>query len=475
MPRANSIDFCTKPFIKKIVLYTIPLILTALLQRLYNTADLIIVGQFCGKNSIAAVSATGSLVSMFTHLFIGMGTGASALVAKYIGAKKAKKVDAVAHTALIVGFLSGVFVGVIGFITADFFMRIMGTPDDVRQLATIYLRIYFCGAPFNLLYNFGAGVLRATGDTKRPLYILTLSGLLNVGLNALFVTAVKMDVGGVALATVLSQVLSAVLVVILLVKIDGYGKISFRRLKPDGKAFLEILAIGIPTGISGMISDISGVIVQSSLNTFGTAAIAGSGAAGDIQGYLYVSMYSFGQTCLVFISHNYGAGRTENFWPIIRRCFLMIFAIEATLGVLVIACPDPLLRIFNDDPEVIRFGRQRIYVVIPVCFLIGFCDTVAAALRGMGRAFVSTIVTIFNSCGVRLLLVYTLFAHFHTFFMLYITFDITIVSMFLMNGTCLLLVSHKIKRVFATSNANATDVPVPMSEAAATQNESPAE
>lgn len=286
----KQVDMCTRPLLGKIIWFSLPLIATGILQLLYNAADIIVVGQFSGHTAMAAVGSTGSLVNLVTNLFIGLSVGALSAMSRWIGAGEKEKADKVVHTSIPVGLIGGIIVGVIGFFGAEFFLELMKTDANVIGQATLYLKIYFVGMPFSMLYNFGASILRACGDTKRPLIILSLAGLINIGINLLLVIAFDMGVAGVAIGTTVSQAISAVAVLWVLCRRKGYGKLRFGKLRIYGDTLKDIIRIGLPAGIQGTIFSLSNVIIQSSINVFGDIAMAGNAAAANIEGFVYTAM-----------------------------------------------------------------------------------------------------------------------------------------------------------------------------------------
>lgn len=411
----TAADFCERPLLKKILLFSIPLMITGVLQIFYNTADLMVVGRFRGEAASAAVSSSGPLASLFTHLFIGMSTGTNAILGKYIGAKRDDDVRRVAHTALPVGLLCGLLVAAAGILTVPLCLRAMGTPDEVMPLSTLYLRIYFAGAPFSLVYNFGAALFRAAGDSKRPMYIMTGAGLINLVLNLLFVGAFGMGVEGVAIATVISQILSAVVAVAMLMRRKDICRIEPKRLRLSGKAVKEILLVGVPTGVSGMFCDFANTMIQTAVNGFGTNAMAGYGAAMSIINFTFTCMYSLAQACMTFTAQNYGAGKYRNFLPIIGDCFLIITVISLIASAIVLPTASSLLGLFNDEPECIEYGRMILFALVPVHFFNGYCDTLNGALRGTNKPMVATLIMILAYVFPVYLWTHVVFAVWHSF------------------------------------------------------------
>lgn len=420
-----DMDMCTRPLLGKIIRFSLPLIFTGILQLLYNAADIIIVGQFAGAQAMAAVGSTGALVNLFTNLFIGLSVGALAVTAKWIGAKNSERVDKVVHTAITVSLIGGVIIGVFGFIASKGLLMLMGTPDSIISLSALYLKIFFVGMPFNLVYNFGAAILRAAGDTKRPLIFLTVAGVINVGFNLLFVIVFKMSVAGVALATIISQAISAVLIIICLISRKGYGKLTIKKLTIDGKALKEIIFIGLPAGIQSTIFSLSNVLIQSSINSMGDMAIAGNAAAANIEGFVYISMNAVSQACLTFIGQNYGAAKEKNINIILLQSVIFSFVLGLTMGLLCFVLGKQLLGIYNPEPEVIRFGLERMSIVCVTYFLCGIMEVLVGALRGIGHSLLPMIVSIVGVCGVRIIWIYTVFAMTGNPILLYVSYPVS--------------------------------------------------
>ena len=322
MAKSYEMDMCNGPILRKVLTYSIPLMLSGVLQLLFNAADVIVVGRFAGSQSLAAVGSTSSLINLLINVFIGLSIGANVLVARYYGAKNDRDMSETIHTAITVSLMSGLFLVFLGLFTSRFWLELMGTPDDVIDKSTIYMRIYFAGMPATMVYNFGSAILRAIGDTKRPLYFLTVAGVINAALNVFFVTQLQMDVAGVALATVISQCISAFLVIRCLMRSDGAMKLSLSKLGVNRRKLLLIIKVGLPAGIQGAIFAISNVLIQSSVNSFGSIAMAGNTASQNIEGFVYTSMNALYQTNLSFTSQNIGAEKYTRIKKILprRRC-----------------------------------------------------------------------------------------------------------------------------------------------------------
>lgn len=439
----KEMDMCARPLLGKMILFTLPLIATGILQLLYNAADIIVVGRFAGETAMAAVGSTGSLVNLLTNLFIGLSVGALSSTARWIGAKNKEKVDSIVHTSILLSIISGIILAVVGVFISKYLLILMKTPDDVLPLSTLYLQIFFIGMPFNLLYNFGASVLRATGDTKNPLIFLTFAGLVNVAFNLIFVIVFDMGVAGVAIATIISQAISSILVVLCLMRKKGYGKLYLKRLRIDAKALKEIALIGLPAGIQSTIFSFSNVIIQSSINSLGQTVMAGNVAASNIEGFVYVAMNSVSQACLTFTGQNYGAGKSKNINLVLTQSLLLVSILGVVMGVSCFLLGKPLLSIYNTNPEVIKYGLERMSVVCSTYFLCGVMEVLVGSLRGIGHSILPMIVSILGVCGVRLLWIYTLFASTQSLMQLYLSYPISWICTLAIHFVCFFIVRKK--------------------------------
>jgi len=425
----NNTAYMTEgPLLKKILLYTFPIILTGILQLLFNAADLVVVGRCCGRLSVAAVGATGAIINLITNLFIGFSVGAGVSVAHALGAGHSKDVSRTVHTAIPVPFLSGIFLTIIGVSCSELFLELMGTPSDVIGLSATYMRIYFCGITASMIYNFGAAILRAAGDTKSPLYFLTASGILNVVLNLIFVIIFDLDVAGVALATTASQIMSAILILRALMKRTDSCRFSLRKMKIHRRQLTKILQIGFPAGIQGSLFSVSNVIIQSSINSFGSIAVSGNSAAGNIEGFVYMSMNSYSQTAVNFAGQNHGAGKFDRLKKIMIICLISVFCTGFSLGILARLFGQPLLSFYiPGDKEAIRYGLIRLtYICIPY-FICGLMDVTTGLIRGIGYSVLPMIITIAGVCGMRIVWIYTIFQipKYHTLQNLYLSYTIS--------------------------------------------------
>lgn len=424
----NTAYMTEGPLLKKILLYTFPIILTGILQLLFNAADLVVVGRYCGRLSVAAVGATGAIINLMTNLFIGLSVGAGVSVAHALGAGHSTDVSKTVHTAVPIAIVSGIFLTIIGVLGSETFLRLMGTPSDVIDLSATYMRIYFCGITATMVYNFGAAILRAAGDTKSPLYFLTAAGIVNVILNLLFVILFDLDVAGVALATTASQVMSALLIIRALMKRTDSCKLSFRKMKIHRRQLTKILQIGFPAGIQGSLFSVSNVIIQSSINSFGSIAVSGNSAAGNIEGFVYMSMNSYSQTAVNFTGQNHGAGKFDRLKKIMIICLVSVFCTGFLFGLLVRIFGKPLLSFYiPGDKEAINYGLIRLtYICIPY-FICGLMDVTTGLIRGIGYSVLPMIITIAGVCGMRIVWIYTIFQipKYHTLQNLYLSYTIS--------------------------------------------------
>ncbi len=410
--RRYEINMTEGPLWGKIARFTLPLMLTSFLQLLYNAADNVVVGKFAenGEIALAAVGSTGSLINLIVNLFIGLSVGTSIVVAQYLGKREFKQVQDTVHTSITISIIFGVILLFIGVLFAKPLLLMMNADKDVIDGAALYMRIYFIGMPVNMLYNFGSAVLRAIGDTKRPLYILTISGLVNVILNLILVVVFHLDVAGVAIATIVSQAISAVLIVWCLMKTDGAVNLNLKKLKIHPRKLWELAKCGLPAGFQGMLFSISNVLIQSSINTFGPSGIAGNAVAGNIEGFIYAAMNTLYQASLTFIGQNVGAKKPERIHKITFICFVYVVIIGVLGGQLVVRLGDMLISIYNDKREVIDAGIIRLkYVAQPYVFC-GLMDMLVGSLRGMGKSVVPMIVSLLGACVFRVIWVLTVFA-----------------------------------------------------------------
>ncbi len=436
------------PLAKKVVVYTVPIILTGVLQLLFNAADLVVVGWFGGgSSSVGAVGATGSIINLITNLFIGLSIGAGVQVAQGIGARRDADVSRAVHTALPTAVIGGAVMTVIGVFGARHFLAWMQTPSDIIDLSTVYMQIYFAGIISSMVYNFGASILRAAGDTRGPLLYLTVAGVINVVLNIFFVAALKMDVAGVALATAISQTVSAVLVVLALMRRTDACRYVPAETRIYGQVLLEMLRIGVPAGLQGSLFSISNVLIQSSINSFGSVATSGNAAAGNIEGFVYAAVYAYEQTALNFTGQCYGAGRLDRIKRVMFSCLMLSMVTSLVLGVAGYLCGRPLLSIYIPDaPDAIAFGLERMSIVCACYFLDALMDVITGILRGMGSSFAPMLITVMGVCVFRVFWIYTVFQKYHSLRVLYYSYPISWTITFLVQLAVFFILFEKKKR-----------------------------
>ncbi len=441
-----EMDMTTGALIPKLLQFTLPLMLTSILQLLYNAADVIVVGNYAGHKALAAVSSTGSLINLLVNLFMGLSVGASVVIARYYGANDVIRMRKAEHTAITIALFMGVGVGIFGFFMARPMLEWMESPPDVIDGASLYVRIYFLGMPANMLYNFGAASLRAVGDTRRPLYYLMISGLVNVLLNLLLVIVFHLDVAGVAIATVASQVVSMVLVLLCLIRSAGPIRLEIRECRVEKKSLLEMVRIGLPAGLQGSLFSISNVLIQSSINSFGSVVVAGNGVASNIEGFVYVAMNAQHQAAMTFASQNYGAGKYDRVRRVLWNCLGIVTLFGFGLGLLALAFGPQLMQLYNGDPDVIAAGMIRMRVILPTYFLCGMMDVMVGQLRGIGYSIMPMIVSLAGACLLRIVWIMTVFAADPTQNTLYLSYPISWGVTFAAHMVCYLVAARK--RVF---------------------------
>lgn len=425
MMRKRNVDMLQGNLYTNVLLFSLPLIASGIIQLLFNAIDMIVVGQFSGSNSMAAVSSTSSLISLVTNLFIGLSIGSSVCIAKRIGSGSYESISKAVQTSITIALIFGGILMVFGILFSKWLLVLMKSPDNVIDLSTLYLRVYFTGMPATMVYNFASAVLRAKGDTKRPLIILAIAGVLNALLNLFFVVNLKMDVAGVGLASSLSTYVSAILVIIVLITDPGFTRFDPKDLHIDIDSLKEIASVGIPAGIQSTMFSLSNVVIQSSINEFGGIVMAANGAASSIGNFIYNAMNAFQQTCLTFTSQNIGAGKIDRIKKILFVCLLLVTITGALLGLGAYIFGRPLLSLYTKDSNVITSGLTRLlYVCVPY-FIYGFMDVIVGALRGMGTSLAPMIVSLLGICVFRLVWVATYFRSHHTIEALYISYPIS--------------------------------------------------
>jgi len=446
----NSSDYemnmVSGPILGKVVRFSLPLMLTGILQLLYNAADIVVVGQYSGKEALAAVGSTTSLISLLVNVFMGLSIGTSVAVAQQQGAGDRQAVQRTVHTSIALALICGVSVCIFGLLMAEPLLLWMGSPEDVIGASTLYIRIYFVGMPVNMLYTFGSAVLRAVGDTKRPLYFLTVSGLVNVALNLLFVIVFQMSVAGVALATIIAQAISAVLVMRCLMRSTGNVRFIPKQMRFYKSSLKPIFRIGLPAGIQGSLFSISNVIIQSSINSFGSVVMAGSAASSSLEGFVYVSMNSVSQACLTFVGQNVGARQYRRVRLTLWVCLATVTVVGVAIGGLFTLFGGTLLSIYNTNTEVIRQGMIRLSIISTTYFLCGGMEVLVGQLRGLGYSLLPMVTTLTGVCGFRILWVYTVFAQFRTLEVLIWSYPISWFLTVLFHAVTYFIVQHRFPR-----------------------------
>ncbi len=438
MAKNYEIDMCNGPLLKKICLFAIPLMCSTTLQLLFNATDIIVVGRFAGDNSLAAVGSNSPIINLMLNFFVGLSIGANVLAARYYGAHKKDEMDRTVHTAMLLSLFCGLFMTVAGILGARQILIWMQTPPQVLDLAVTYLRIYFMGISFTIIYNFGSAILRAVGDTRRPLYYLTIAGFINVILNLIFVIRFHWDVAGVAAATVISQAVACLLIIICMVRDTGAVHLDLGRLKIHPIQLGLIFRLGVPAGFQGMLFSISNVVIQSSVNSFGNVVMAGNAAAVNIEQFVYFAMNSFYQAAISFTSQNLGAG---NYKRILRILFYSLGCVIVTglvLGVSAYLFATPLIGIYSRSAAVIAAGTVRLGIVSKTYLLCGIMDVLVGSLRGLGYAVIPMIVSLCGACIFRLVWIATIFQvpRFHTVQIIYLSYPISWVLSFVALGIC---------------------------------------
>jgi putative MATE family efflux protein len=423
------------PIFGKLLKFSLPLIASSVLQLLFNAADVVVVGRFAGDNSLAAVGSTGSLINLLINLFMGLSVGTNVVVAHYFGAKKFDELRDTIHTAVLVSIYSGLILTVVGILGAKPILTFMQAPSEVLNLAALYLRIYFGGITATMIYNFGSAILRAKGDTQRPLYILLGAGILNCVLNLIFVIVFKMDVAGVGLATVISQIIAATLVIFILIKEPEEFHLNLKKLRINKMIFTRIVKIGLPAGFQGIMFSFSNVIIQSSVNTFGPVMIAGNAAAVNLESFIYTAMNGFSQGSLTFCSQNLGAGKTDRIRKVVWISQASIVVIGAILSGIFLLLGPQLLGIFTKSDDVVQAGMKRLWIIFTTYYLCGMMDGMANSIRGIGHSLMPVISSLIGACLFRIIWLFTIFLipQFHTPQTIFLSYPISWILTFTAN------------------------------------------
>lgn len=443
-----QIDMCSGSVLKKLVLFCFPLMCSGMLQLLFNAADVIVVGRFAGDEPLAAVGATSSLINLFTNIFIGLSVGSNVLTARFLGASNKGEIEKTVHTSVALALVSGGVLAVVGFAVSPLLLGWMSTPETVLPLATLYLRIYFLGMPAMMLYNFGSAILRAIGDTRRPLYYLMAAGVLNVVLNLLFVIIFKMSVAGVALATVISQILSAFLIIRCLTREDGEIRLNLRRIKIDRTTLFKILQIGLPAGVQGTLFSLSNVFIQSSVNLFGDIVVAGNSAAGNLEGFVYIAMNSVYQGTISFVSQNVGAMKFKRVPRVVLTAQILVIAVGLVMGNAIVIFGKFFLGLYTDNPAVVEAGMVRLLYICVLYALCGMMEVMVGALRGIGYSVMPMIVSLIGACALRLVWLATVFQieAFHCIETIYVSYPISWFLTLIAHIICFLIVWRRFVR-----------------------------
>ena len=421
----RSMDMTEGPLLSKVLFFALPIMLSGILQLLFNAADTIVVGRFAGNEALAAVGSVGSLNNLIISLFIGLSVGVNVLVARFTGAREPQNVAETVHTAVLLSLIGGVALAFIGIVAARPLLELMGSPEDVIDLAVLYVRIIFAGMPVQMLYNFCAAILRAIGDTKRPLYFLTIAGVINVVLNLIFVVGCHLSVAGVALATIISQVVSAALVTRSLMHMEGPTRLYPRRLHINRRMLRLILSIGLPAGIQSSVFSLSNVVIQSSVNSFGSIVIAGNAAAANVGNFVYQAMNTFQQAVTCFAGQNMGARKPARVIRALYVCQIWALIFGLVFGLSSCIFGRQLLGLYTGDPQVIAVGLERLYIVCGPYFLCGLLDVMTGVLRGIGYSLLPMVVSLLGACAFRILWVMTVFAAVPTMNCLMISYPVS--------------------------------------------------
>ncbi len=441
-----GMDLCRGPLLRQIIQYAVPFYLATLLQLLFHAADLIVVGRYASYEAMAAVGSVGSITTLSINIFLGLSIGTNVMAANYFGARDHANLSRTIHTAIYIALAGGLLCGFCGFWATPTLLRWMSSPPDVIDKATAYMRIFFLGTPMLLLYNYGSAVLRAIGDTKRPLYYLAIAGVANVCLNLVFVLLLHRDADGVAWATILSQGISGLLVLRALSQLDDSYRFQFKNLHIHGKILQKMLGIGVPAAVQSSCFSIANVLIQSSVNTFGSMAVAGNAAAISLEGLIYVGSYTFHYTAITFTGQNLGGGQFSRIRRTAWECLLLGTGITLVIPLAALLWGNKLLGLYNSTPEVIDWGMRRLYVLFLSYFFCGSMDAISGSLRGLGHSLMSALGNLGGVCLLRIVWIYTYFQSHHTMEALMFSYPLSWAAATLFNGIFLLWYLHKLPR-----------------------------
>lgn len=439
-----EMDMCSGSIMDKLISFSLPLMLSGILQLMFNAVDIVVVGRFSGSRTLAAVGSTTALINMFTNLFIGISLGTNVLAARFFAAGKSKEMSETVHTSMTLALISGILMAFVGLFFSKAALTMMGTPSDVIDQSALYMRIYFMGMPFFMLYNYGAAILRAVGDTKRPLIFLIISGIINAGLNMILVIIFHLAVSGVAIATVISQMISCILILRCLYQSKGIYQLRFSRLMIKSNYLRLIFQVGIPAGIQSTVINFSNVLLQSSVNSFGSIAMAGYTAANNIFGFLYVAVNSVTQTCMSFTSQNYGVRKYKRMDRILIDCMILTVGVSLVLGCGSYIFGSQLLRIYTEDASVIQCGLEILSYTTVTYFLCGLMDLFPGPMRGMGRSAVPMLLSIIGTVGTRILWIFGFFPHHRTLSFLFLSYPLSWIFTILLQVACFYFVRKKV-------------------------------
>lgn len=431
-----EIDMCNGTLMDKLISFSLPLMLSGILQLLFNAVDIIVVGRFTGSQALAAVGSTTALINIFTNLFIGISLGANVLAARFYASGKEKEMSETVHTSITLALISGLVMALAGVLLARFALNLMGTPNDVIDQSVLYMRIYFLGMPFFMLYNYGAAILRAVGDTKRPLFFLVISGMTNAVLNLVLVIVLHMGVAGVAIGTIVSQLISSILVLRCLYTSNTSYRLYFSKLGIKTQYLKQIFQVGIPAGIQSTVINLSNALLQSSVNSFGSVAMAGYTAANNIFGFLYMSVNAVTQSCMSFTSQNYGVKKLKRMDRVLLDCMILSVGVTLTLGCGAYFFGPELLKIYTSDADVIRCGVEVLAFTTVPYFCCGIMDLLPGALRGMGYSGVPMILSIIGTVGTRIVWIFGLFPAHRSLSFLFISYPVSWILTILMQAVC---------------------------------------
>ena len=450
-----EIDMCNGTIMDKLISFALPLMVSGILQLMFNAVDIVVVGRFSGSQALAAVGSTTALINVFTNLFIGVSLGANVLAARFYASGKHKEMSETVHTAITLALISGIAMSVVGLVFSRWALEVMGTPSDVIEQSTLYMRIYFLGMPFFMLYNYGAAILRAVGDTKRPLMFLIIAGVINALLNLFLVIAFHMGVAGVAIATVVSQLISCILVLRCLYMTDSSYQLRFSRLCMKKVYLVQIFQVGIPAGVQSTVINFSNALLQSSVNSFGSTAMAGYTAANNVLGFLYASVNSVTQACMSFTSQNYGVGKHKRMDRVLLDCGILSFVIAFVLGCGSYMFGNQILKIYTEDPEVIRCGVEILSITTVPYFFCGIMDLFPGALRGMGHSGVPMILSIIGTVGTRIVWIFWIFPQHRSLYTLFISYPASWIITIVMQVVCFIFVRRKVhNQILGVSKAS---------------------